>query len=483
MKHPFLTALVVVFLGMLVGIIYFTTTFQSAEAVTATPTSQDVLQAAGESLGASCDAAQAYAFLKSRASGSVQLVPSTTGSSGSYRGGIDPELACRMQRFLQARPDIRIISGYRSVAKQRSICGNGRSKCAPPGKSCHQYGLAVDVSKKDSRTRAQARKFGLHYPYSGPHIQCTEHRRAGCSTSTPPCAKGGIKIDGGPDPGPGYNPSLSSQDLASQLGQGLGASGGGSAGGGSAFGDVAPYNPEDYDPNAYGGEVGTNTDNGFLGDGFGAEALFGEFGEFGEVDETRNILGSDDTQAIGSDDTFSVTQLLLPEAQQNASTGTQDACLTGVPTRTIYGTICKKSTRSTEDATPTPTTFVSTLFAAGADGVVTASDLSSDDGVNVFATYIEPIRHLIDDSSSNQQYRYSGTTVDGSLSSTRSYQQVPHATTVNSVGEAADTSIQSSDQSVPTAIMGGVVFVIATVFKLLFSLFAGLVLLLSTTAF
>ncbi len=134
--------------------------------------------------------------------GGGQVRPVSSGSSGSadpaLRQGIDPALACRLFKFFEATKakgcTVKIISAYRSAQQQEDMCGTGRSGCAAAGRSCHQYGLAVDVQTSCiGWMRAAAPQFQLVFPYYGQHIQCAEHPVAACSTNTKPC-NGGVKI-------------------------------------------------------------------------------------------------------------------------------------------------------------------------------------------------------------------------------------------------------------------------------------------------
>lgn len=122
--------------------------------------------------------------------------------------GIQAGLACRLYNFFKfleqnsCKP--KIISAFRSYDVQCRICGScagKKSGCAPAGGSCHQYGAAVDVSgcvdKMRSYLKSSSNQFKLHFPYSGPHIQCVEHKCAGascCGKGNPPCG-GGSAID------------------------------------------------------------------------------------------------------------------------------------------------------------------------------------------------------------------------------------------------------------------------------------------------
>lgn len=133
--------------------------------------------------------------------GNAQVRPVASGSGVSdaaLRQGIDPALACRLFKFFEATRakgcSVKIISAYRSAALQESMCGAGRSGCAAAGRSCHQYGLAVDVQTSCiGWMRAAAPQFQLVFPYYGQHIQCAEHPVAACSPATKPC-NGGVQI-------------------------------------------------------------------------------------------------------------------------------------------------------------------------------------------------------------------------------------------------------------------------------------------------
>ncbi len=166
----------------------------------------------------SCNPKEAYAYLKSKASSGLKIEPKYV--DGKYIDGIDPELACRLYNFLKSYPQFKIVSAYRSKADQAKICsGRYGNSCARPGNSCHQYGLAVDVSPANSSKlhyflQSVLPKFKLHLAYSKPnkpngHIQCIEHKVAnrfnknGC---TSPCAKTdsfSIDADGSSSPNAG----------------------------------------------------------------------------------------------------------------------------------------------------------------------------------------------------------------------------------------------------------------------------------------
>ncbi|TSC86179.1 MAG: hypothetical protein G01um10148_685 [Parcubacteria group bacterium Gr01-1014_8] len=126
---------------------------------------------------------------------------------GALKDGLDPALVCRLTKLIewaQGRGCVpMIISGFRTYAQQASIVARGRSK-AGPGGSCHNFGLAVDMSNRcQGAMQEAAPQFGLKsgFPgYPNPiHFQCIEHsagagRSSGCRGS----CNGGMEI--APDP-------------------------------------------------------------------------------------------------------------------------------------------------------------------------------------------------------------------------------------------------------------------------------------------
>ncbi len=168
----------------------------------------------------SCNPEEAYNFLFAHANSGVLIKP-VKNSEGKYVDGLDPEFACRLYALIKDNPQISIISAYRSVQKQRELCGpKGKPHgCAPPGTSCHQYGLAVDLGlpsnlSKRSVFQSILARYKLHLPYSSNgHVQCVEHQIAshgdrgdkkGCTFS---CVPGGFEIDPNGSYGKALTPS------------------------------------------------------------------------------------------------------------------------------------------------------------------------------------------------------------------------------------------------------------------------------------
>lgn len=161
---------------------------------------------AGTLLNGGCDT-NPYPYLEQHRGGKVQITPS--GTSGDLKDGIHPALACRLSKLIEAFAtkgcQIKIISAYRSAQQQQDMCGAGRSGCAAAGRSCHQYGLAVDIASNcTAQLRSYlgtrnpsapgAQQFKLHFPYSGDHLQCVENAQAACSTATQGC-DGSVRIN------------------------------------------------------------------------------------------------------------------------------------------------------------------------------------------------------------------------------------------------------------------------------------------------
>lgn len=151
-----------------------------------------------------CDS-DPYPYLEQRHRGdrSNSFVTPRPQSDGSLRNGLDPGLACRLKKLLEAAEAkgcrITINSAMRPVQR----CNQGGGACAPQGRSCHQYGLAADLGGTPQclnwLTSVIGRKnsgspFGLHVAYvengNYRHVQCIEHLAANCHPSTPPCGNG-----------------------------------------------------------------------------------------------------------------------------------------------------------------------------------------------------------------------------------------------------------------------------------------------------
>lgn len=166
---------------------------------------EEVLRETGEATGATCDVTKAYAFLQERATGhGWKITPRRVSGDGQLADGLNPEFACRLERLFRAAGCGKIFSAVRDRDDTIRACGtaNGAPGCNAFGRSCHNYGLAVDVSGGTScvaRLRRLAPQFKLHFPYENPHIQCVEHRKPVCVPPVGPCGGSSVvspSVDG-----------------------------------------------------------------------------------------------------------------------------------------------------------------------------------------------------------------------------------------------------------------------------------------------
>lgn len=72
---------------------------------------------------------------------------SSDGQPSAGTGGLTPEMVEAVAQLEAAMGEPLVVnSGYRSAADQARVCATGVRPCAPPGRSLHQAGLAVDVA-------------------------------------------------------------------------------------------------------------------------------------------------------------------------------------------------------------------------------------------------------------------------------------------------------------------------------------------------
>ena len=215
---------------------FFFTQVTSADACPAgqrLATADDVSKGLATTVGVSCvDSATAnklnggcsfdpYPVINGfRANTAVLLTPQI--NSNGAQNGISPILACRVAQFLQyARNQghpLLISSGFRTPQQQTAacvhICGKAScdGTCAPAGTSCHQYGLAVDVSGNTTDLTWARSYLGVGSPAAGAsayrlffpikngsdifHLQCVENPVAACNASSVGCGGGNFQITG-----------------------------------------------------------------------------------------------------------------------------------------------------------------------------------------------------------------------------------------------------------------------------------------------
>ncbi|MHC2795531.1 hypothetical protein ACVINZ_004543 [Mesorhizobium jarvisii] len=105
------------------------------------------------------------------------------GKNASHVDGLEPGFATSLRAMFVAMPQelrskTKILSGYRSIEHQRRLFKQAvlkygseqkaRRWVAPPGRSMHQRGLAVDLQYGSHEAlawaHANASRFGLHFP-------------------------------------------------------------------------------------------------------------------------------------------------------------------------------------------------------------------------------------------------------------------------------------------------------------------------------
>jgi hypothetical protein len=76
---------------------------------------------------------------------------------------LNPDLKGRLGAMMQANPNIRLNSGYRTLNEQKRLWDSGDTRMAPPGKSRHGRGQAADLGPRSQLgwINANAKRFGL----------------------------------------------------------------------------------------------------------------------------------------------------------------------------------------------------------------------------------------------------------------------------------------------------------------------------------
>ena len=112
-------------------------------------------------------------------SGSAAALPAPASGEGGAEQpeGFNPEFAKRLGAMVAASGGrLKVNSGYRSYQKQAELYAAALKKygseqaarkwVAPPGKSKHNHGIAADLGGDLDWARANAARFGLHFPMS-----------------------------------------------------------------------------------------------------------------------------------------------------------------------------------------------------------------------------------------------------------------------------------------------------------------------------
>ncbi len=110
--------------------------------------------------------------------GNPTAAVANTMSGKRGKSGLDSSFEQAVQRLIKDHPGVRINSGYRSPQRQAQLYAQAIKKygsekaarkwVAPPGRSNHGRGTAVDLGFSNAKVRQQvhanARKYGLHFP-------------------------------------------------------------------------------------------------------------------------------------------------------------------------------------------------------------------------------------------------------------------------------------------------------------------------------
>jgi hypothetical protein len=146
------------------------------------------------------------------------------GIYGAYNGplnsvtGLHPVFKERFDRYSNAVGGLSITSGWRSMERQAQLYQDylngvpGQAPAAPPGKSNHEYGLAIDHAPHSNQSmRDTAKTFLLRYPmsYEDWHVEPNEARQWRDAGMAPTLGYGNIiNANGGT---PGTNQSIGRQ--------------------------------------------------------------------------------------------------------------------------------------------------------------------------------------------------------------------------------------------------------------------------------
>lgn len=129
---------------------------------------------------------------------------------GKTTEGMNPATAAKVNALVAASGGrVWINSGYRSVERQKQLfdaavkkygsVAAARKYVAPPGKSQHNHGNAVDFGGDLKWVAANAARFGLHQPMSWEPWHFEGAERSDSTGSTTPPEAGHVHGPGDPD--------------------------------------------------------------------------------------------------------------------------------------------------------------------------------------------------------------------------------------------------------------------------------------------
>jgi hypothetical protein len=104
---------------------------------------------------------------------------------------LEPSFRSRVRRWLDAMyasgNPVLVTEGFRSIARQRELWEKGVRPCAEPGKSYHNYGVAIDFCPLRPADKAAGMWEAVWEPESAYHpaqIEAAKYRMVSISTET-----------------------------------------------------------------------------------------------------------------------------------------------------------------------------------------------------------------------------------------------------------------------------------------------------------
>jgi hypothetical protein len=186
--------------------------------------------------------------------------PGVNGNGGNvedYINALAPQMQVAVRALNQAMGGTLVInSGYRSAAYQAQLCQEVTGPCAPPGRSMHQYGLAIDVGNWQAALAALRANPEIELCHPLPENDAWHFSHLSGSE----CGGSRGNLGGGGGPGGGFYANYATFDV--HLIDGWGGSGGAPAVG-TGPADLATW--EALAQCESSGDWQINTGNGFYG--------------------------------------------------------------------------------------------------------------------------------------------------------------------------------------------------------------------------
>lgn len=90
-------------------------------------------------------------------------------SQADILDSLHPSIRVLARELLRRRPELRVVSGYRSIEEQERLYRQGREDPGPvvtnarPGRSWHNYALAFDVTPPSDAAGREGERLGLKW--------------------------------------------------------------------------------------------------------------------------------------------------------------------------------------------------------------------------------------------------------------------------------------------------------------------------------